>query len=71
MTGKKVELRVVQPESVGAFFGAVLPAHTVPLYVEMNATLLPGSPYMNDPDNKTPVHRGRDTLSDAMRRMVQ
>lgn len=71
ITGKKIELQVIEPEGVAAFFGNVFPPHVVPLFVEMNATLLPGSKYLNDPENRTPVHRGRDTLMDAMRSMLQ
>ena len=69
--GKKVELKVVEPEDLPAFFGTVFPPHVAPLFVEMNATLLPGSPILNDPLNDMPVHRGSDTLTDAIQRMVQ
>ncbi|KAH8755321.1 hypothetical protein F5883DRAFT_469264 [Diaporthe sp. PMI_573] len=71
VTGKKIELRVVEPDSVASFFGALFPPHVVPLYVEMNTTLLPGSPLLNDPANDTPVHRGSDTLATAIHRMMQ
>lgn len=71
VTGKTIELRVVKPEDMTSFASAIFPPHVVPLFVEMNATLLPGSPFLNDPENDTPVHRGAETLTDAFRRMVQ
>ena len=70
-TGKQVGLRVVEPDDVGAFFGAVFPPHVAPLFTEMNSILLPGSRFLNDPENDTPVHRGSDTLATVIRKLAQ
>lgn len=71
LTGKTIELRLVGKDELATFFGNVFPPHIVPLFVEMTCSMLPGSPYLNDPGNNTPVYRGTDTLTDAFRRMLQ
>ena len=71
ITGKAIELRLVQKDDLASFYGNVFPANIVPLFVEMTCSMLPGSPWLNDPGNETPVHRGTDTLVDAFQRMLQ
>lgn len=71
VTGKTIEMRLVEKDELEPFFSNVFPPHVVPLFVEMTCSMLPDSPYLNDPGNDTPIHRGTDTIADAFRRMLQ
>ncbi len=71
ITGKAIELRLIEKEDLPAFFGNVFPPHIVPLFVEMTCSMLPGSALLDDPGNDTPVHCGTDTLMDAFRRILK
>lgn len=70
ITGKTIEVRLVERGDLATFYAGILPASIVADFVEMTESFLPGGLTEDDMANpKNPV-KGTDTLVDALTRMV-
>ncbi|KAI9147354.1 putative fad binding domain-containing protein [Paramyrothecium foliicola] len=69
VTGKSIELRLVEKDQLHGFFAQVLPSTIVDDFVEMHLALLPGGLVEEDMKRTHNTCFGQDTLVDAFRRM--
>ncbi|RYO88894.1 hypothetical protein DL764_008662 [Monosporascus ibericus] len=69
VTGKSIEVRLVEKDKLADFFAQFLPSSLVGDYTEMSLSILPGG--LLDAEAKTlqNARRGQDTLVDAFKRM--
>lgn len=71
VTGKKIELKLVERDQLRPYYSEIFPPPVVDLFVEMTESLLPGGILMKgDPKNPPLIHRGTDTLVDSVQRMM-
>lgn len=68
ISGKSVELKLVDPDALPAFLGQVLPPHLVGDFVEMNISMLPGGVLEREIAAVTNPNLGQETLQDALTR---
>lgn len=69
VTGKTIEVRLIQKDQLYGFFSGFLPASLVDDFVEMTLTFLPGGLLEEEMNDLTNASRGQDSLVDAFERM--
>ncbi|KAK8134795.1 hypothetical protein PG984_006807 [Apiospora sp. TS-2023a] len=69
-TGKEIEVRLVQDDQLHAFFGQAFQEPMASLFVEMTRSLLPGGVAEKDMNEGGRILRGKDTLSETVKRML-
>ncbi|OGM44050.1 hypothetical protein ABOM_007800 [Aspergillus bombycis] len=70
VTGKKVEVRLVERDELKAYFSKFLPLNLVDKFVEMTWSFLPDGILEQDMNDFTGIERGHDTLVDAFKKML-
>ena len=71
MTGKKIEVRLVEKDGLRQFFEhSPLPTNLVDDFLEMTLTFLPGGLLEEEMNDMTNATRGQDTLVDAFTYML-
>ncbi|KAE8381118.1 hypothetical protein BDV26DRAFT_106719 [Aspergillus bertholletiae] len=70
VTGKTIEVRLVENDQLETHFSKLLPSNLVGLFAEMTRSFLPGGILEEDMFNFAGIERGQDTLVDAFKRML-
>ncbi|RYP61498.1 hypothetical protein DL769_007680 [Monosporascus sp. CRB-8-3] len=69
VTGKSIEVRLVEKNQLADFFAQFLPSNLVGYYTEMTLSILPGGLLEAEAKSLHNARRGQDTLVDAFKRM--
>ncbi|RYP40461.1 hypothetical protein DL767_001697 [Monosporascus sp. MG133] len=69
VTGKSIEVRLVEKNNLADFFAQFLPNSLVGYYTEMTLSILPGGLLEAEAKSLHNARRGQDTLVDAFKRM--
>lgn len=69
VTGKSIELRLIEKDQLHVFFSGFLPPTIVDDFVEMTKSFLPGGITIDDMSPRKDTEFGQDTLIDSFRKM--
>ncbi|KAK8039870.1 hypothetical protein PG993_008281 [Apiospora rasikravindrae] len=70
-TGKTVEVKLVQDDQLPGFFAQAFKEPMASLFVEMTRSFLPGGVAAKDMNQGAQIRRGKDTLNETVRRMLE
>ncbi|RYP01582.1 hypothetical protein DL763_000113 [Monosporascus cannonballus] len=69
VTGKSIEVRLVEKNNLADYFSQFLPSNLASSYTEMSLSMLPGGLVEGETKKLHNARRGQDTLVDAFKRM--